>query len=94
MKETMNHGRDDRRRGEKEDFFPLLACIHFLKFCIIFQIMQVNESSLEKTLSVYEIKQTSRIPKLFNSGLGISIIVFVCILLDFFFFQDHICEHM
>ena len=51
--------------------------------------MQVNASSLEKTLNVYEIKQTSRIPKLLNSSPGISMIVFVCILLDFFF-QDHI----
>lgn len=91
----MNHGRDDRKREEKEDLFPPLACIHFicLKFCIIFQIMQVNASSLEKTLNVYEIKQTSRIPKLLNSSPGISMIVFVCILLDFFF-QDHICEHL
>lgn len=84
-------GRERRRKT----CFPLLACIHFicLKFCIIFQIMQVNASSLEKTLNVYEIKQTSRIPKLLNSSPGISMIVFVCILLDFFF-QDHICEHL
>lgn len=56
MKETMNHGRDDRKRGEKEDFFPPISMhtFHFLKLCIIFQIMQVNESSLEKTLSVCE----------------------------------------
>lgn len=83
------------REGRRKPCFPLLARIHFisLNFSIIFQIMQVNASSLEKTLNVYEIKQTARILKLLNSSSGISMTVFVCILLDFFF-QDHICEHM
>ena len=59
--------------------------------------MQVNASSLEKTLNVYEIKQTARILKLLNSSPGISMTVFVCILLDFFFFTIiyvNICNHL